>query len=241
MPPGPSRFYTPSKIPVGVTTSSNYTLHGIIWETANTSDQAWKQSSPFTATRIVSSPLHVPYFSQFADSLKNNECGETSVAMAAAYYVDLYDSAKAWITAVRNTIPGVTSSDKTDAKQLTGALWNLDGMQISVKSIPYTTSVGQAVQQIQAATRAGYPVIAFVDGGKLPKHPSTYGGHWLVITGINTQTGTVYINDPDSTYATGGGPNHAISLSVYEAAAQSGTRSALQPYGLIVTGENIHN
>jgi hypothetical protein len=237
MPPGPSRFYTPSTVPPGVT-SGQYKLEGSIYENAKRSDNSTVTSSPFSATRVAAYPLKVPYFSQFSDSPANNECGETSVAMAAAYYADLHDGAKEWITAARNNI-GVSSSAETNAQQLTNALWDFD--QITVTPISYSTPVAQAVQQIQTATKAGYPVIAFVNANKLqPSRP--YTGHWIVIVGISGNT--VYVNDPDDLappQGTGVSNTTTLSLSVYEAAAQSGAVGESQPYGLIVSGENFSN
>jgi hypothetical protein len=237
MAPGLSRFYTPSTVPQGVT-SGQYKLEGSIYENANRSDNSTVTSSPFSATRVVGYPLKVPYFSQFSDSPANNECGETSVAMAAAYYADLHDGAKAWITAARNNI-GVSSSAETNAQQLTNALWDFD--QITVTPISYSTPVAQAVKQIQAATKAGYPVIAFVNAARLqPSRP--YTGHWIVIVGISGNT--VYINDPDNLkrpQGTGMSDTTTLPLSVYETAAQSGAVGEHQPYGLIVTGEHFSN
>jgi hypothetical protein len=237
MPPGPSRYYTPSAIPAGVT-SASYTLDGQIYENADRNNNASVTSRPLSVTRVSTYPLQVPYFSQFDDSSKNNECGETAVAMAAAYYVDLYNSPKEWIEAVRNQI-GVSSSDETNAQQLQNALWGIHGMQITITPIANTTPIAQAVQQIQAATQKGYPVIAFIDATKLVP-PRSYVGHWIVITGISGQT--VYVNDPDS--SSGGTGKHnptQLSLSVYEAAAQSGAQGQGQPYGLIVNGEDFQS
>jgi hypothetical protein len=237
MPPGPSRYYTPSTIPAGVT-SATYTLEGQIYENADRNNNASVTSSPFAVTRVSTYPLQVPYFSQFDDSSKNNECGETAVAMAAAYYVDLYNSPKEWIEAVRTQI-GVSSSDETNAQQLQNALWGLQEMQITTTPIANTMPVAQAVQQIQAATQQGYPVIAFIDATKLVP-PRSYVGHWILITGISGQT--VSVNDPDS--SSGGTGKHyttQLPLSVYEAAAQSGAQGQGQPYGLIVNGEDFQS
>lgn len=238
MPPGPSRFYTPSAVPYGVT-SGQYHLGALIYENANRNDNASLESGPFNVTRVLANPLNVPYISQFNDSANpnfNNECGETSVAMAAKYYADLYDTNSDWITAVRNTM-GVGPNDETNAQQLTDALYKLDEKQITVTTIPNTTPVGQAVQRIEAATTAGYPVIAFVNAQKLGR---SYTGHWFVITGISGNTVTV--NDPDNS-KTGTGTNKpgptTLSLSAYEAAAYSGAVGEGQPYGLIVTGEDF--
>lgn len=247
MPAGPSRFYTPSTIPAGVT-SATYQLTGEIYQNSNRTNSSVVTSNGFNVTRVISSPLKVPYFSQFddtANSLGNNECGETAVAMAAAYLVDLYDTPSDWIGAVRSLLK-VGPNDETDADQLKYALWALygegsalgSGMQINVN--PLGTSINQVVQQIQTATANGYPVIAFIDGTKLvPKR--SYSGHWIVITGIIGQT--VYVNDPDSS-KTGTNMHHPtqMSLSVYKGAAIS---DSLQGYGqtdgLIVTGEDFQS
>jgi hypothetical protein len=140
---------------------------------------------------------------------------------------------------VSTAIFGVSSSAETNAQQLTNALWDFD--QITVTPISYSTPIAQAVQQIQTATKAGYPVIAFVNAAKLqPSRP--YTGHWIVIVGISGNT--VYINDPDNLappQGTGASKTATLSLSVYEAAAQSGAVGERQPYGLIVTGEHFSN
>jgi hypothetical protein len=242
MPAGPSRFYTPSTIPAGVVPAT-YQLGGSVYQNSDRSNSSTATSNGYNVTRVLTSPLKVPYFSQFDDSLINNECGETAVAMAAGYYADLYDTPKAWITAVRNQI-GVSSSDETDADQLKSALWglpgegSLQGMQITVT--PLGTSINQVVQQIQTATQDGFPVIVLVNGNKL-NPPRSYTGHWIVITGISGNT--VYVNDPDSSKGGTGQHNPTqMSLSVYKSAAIS---DALQGYGqtdgLIVTGEDFQS
>lgn len=245
MPPGPSRFYTPSAIPAGAT-SAPYKLEGTIVLNSNRTVNAQGSSNPFTVTHVAASPLNVPYFSQFDDSnnsTRNDECGETAVAMAAAYYADLYDSPNDWITAVRNQI-GVGPNGLTDVNQLKSALWGLPGRQglqgEQINVTPLGTSFASVVQQIQTATQNGYPVIALINATKLI--PSrTYSGHWIVIRGIIGQT--VYINDPDSSKT--GTREHnptQLSLSVYQAAVMS---DALKGYGqtdgLIVTGEDFQS
>jgi uncharacterized protein YvpB len=236
MPPGVSKFHTMSHIPHGATAAAGYNLEGVVYEDSDRSDSDTVFSSNFTVKHAGSNPLSVPYFSQFAESSRNNECGETSVAMAAAYYVDLYDTPKEWIAAVRDQI-GITRGAETNANQLAKALWGIGEMQIKVKSISGKTPVATAVDDIKRATEAGYPVIAFIDASKLSR-PRPYTGHWIVITGLSGKY--VYVNDPDNLpppQGTGKSETTKWPLAEYEAAAKSGVVSQGQPWGLIVRGE----
>lgn len=237
--PGLTKLTKRSRIPGGAT-AARYTLQSTVYANADRSDNAFGQSKEFAIARRGTYPLPVPYFSQFAESPRNNECGETSVAMAAAYYVDLYDSAKDWIVAAR-TVLGISRSAETNAAQLKRALWRIAEMQILATKIPNSTPLDKVIRQIKAATGDGHPVIAFVNARKLePSRP--YSGHWIVITGIKGRK--VYINDPDNLpppQGTGKKMTTTLSLSVYEAAAKSGAVGENQPYGLIVTGESFHN
>jgi uncharacterized protein YvpB len=236
LPPGVSKFHSMSRIPLGATAAAGYTLEGVVFEDSDRSDSDTVFSSNFTVKHAGGYPLSVPYFSQFAESPKNNECGETSVAMAAAYYVDLYDTPKEWIAAVRDQI-GITRGADTNANQLAKALWGTGEMQIKIKSISSKTPVATAVSDIKRATEAGYPVIAFIDASKLTR-PRPYTGHWIVITGISGKY--VYVNDPDNLrppQGTGQSKTTKWPLDEYEAAAESGVASQGQPYGLIVRGE----
>jgi hypothetical protein len=139
--------------------------------------------------------LPVPYFSQFDESPRNNECGDTSVAMAAAYYVNLYDSAKEWIVAVR-TVLGISRGAETNTARLKIALWKIAEKQILATKIPNSTPMTKVIRQIKAATREGHPVIAFINARKLkPSRP--YSGHWIVIN-RNKRRRCVTIGQKDS-------------------------------------------
>ncbi len=245
MAPGLSRFYTPSDIPGGAS-GGTYTYSGTVYEPANGSDMV-RGSSKFSVTRVLTNPLNVPLYSQFwkKENPKSytEDCGPTSVAMTVNFYWDWHDTPAERIGVVRSEIVQYdgNATNGTNSKELESVFDHLG--PFSYSEISNSTAFPDVINQMQSALNQGYPIIAFVDGTKLGDG-RTYIGHWFVIAGISSNGQTVYVNDPDSDFAggsgnEGGGPNFhqiAFPMSVYQKAAQSGTASQGQPYGIIVKG-----
>jgi hypothetical protein len=246
MPPGPSRFYTISVIPAGVT-SGTYRLEGVIYQNSDRTNSSTVLGSGFSVTPISSYPLKVPFISQdTGEPSGNNLCGETSVAMVISYYADVMQyTAKPWqlVDDVATTL-GFDKTTDTGMQDLANGLWQTHGLQIGSSSDELSSSkiksLDQLVQTITTETQNGNPVIAFVNGNKYVS-PRNYMGHWIVITGITGDT--VHVNDPDDL------PFHGkkidtMSVETYKAAAMetAGIGPDRTPsYGLVVTGEQFHS
>lgn len=148
---------------------------------------------------LAAPAISVPYISQYQGLLSpinfdNVDCGPASVAMVLRYYGQGAGvSDPALVSGVRAAAGG---QEDTTFAQLEAALRHYgitySGISNALPSQPDAKMAG-----LRSAVDAGQPVIVLVNGAGLGRG-STYGDHWIVVTGFSDDGQTVYVNDPDS-------------------------------------------
>lgn len=242
LPVGVTGWYTQTTVPTNALPGS-YTDRILVWDQNN---YPQNQSTNVGSFSVVGTRnLNVPYYSQFEESLRNNECGPTSVIMVLKYYNKGPGGTKGkQIAAIRYDIGqhdgNYSPGGKTVGRELEYPIIDYGASDSEISQVITGNPLPDVqIVRIAAAIQQGQPVIVFLNGGYLPGHKSSYGGHWLVVTGFSSDgtNNKVLVNDPDSTFS-GGLPGHPTTVSLSPSLSLSPFGMAIQ-HGLTLEPNDI--
>jgi hypothetical protein len=129
---------------------------------------------------------------------RTQDCGAACVAMVVEYFngeqrPSGITSDLAFLTTVRQDATGHTYNCDLNWSQLKAAL---------TKHGLTTTGMGTFNPvRVAAAINAGHPLIVLMEGSKIGRfytNGHAYGDHLVVIRGVSSDLGTLYVHDPDT-------------------------------------------